>query len=163
MGEGPGTGSLGTTLPLPGCAGRAGERPERAPGPGEQSWVRGAVFALKAAPVWGGGRAQLKKQCQGGREAGLAGGLRAPAAGEGGARPQGIAGVGALIVQGAVPASGFPCPRSRCPQMRESRAKLLGQEIEGALRPGARADGCFVSRAGVSLPARSARLDWAPE
>lgn len=162
MGEGPVASSLRTTLSLPGCAGRAGERPERAPGPGEQSWVRGAVFSLKAALAWGGGRAQLKKQCQGGREAGFADGLRAPAAGEGGARPQGIAGVEALIVQGAVPGSGFPCRKTRCPQMRESRTKPLGQEIEGALMPGVRADGCFVSRAGVSLPARSARLDRAP-
>lgn len=125
---------------------------------GRAEWGEGAVFALKAAPAWGGGRAQLKKQCQGGREAGFADGLRAPAAGEGGARPQGIAGVGALIVRGAVPGSGFPCPRTRCPQMR---AKPLGQEIEDALMPSARADGCFVSRAGVSLPARSARLDRA--
>lgn len=39
--EGPGAGSLGATLPLPGCAGRAGERPERAPGLGGQSWGGG--------------------------------------------------------------------------------------------------------------------------
>ena len=44
--------------------------------------------------------------------------------------------------------------------MRESRAEPLGQEIKGARMPGTRADGCFVSRAGVPLSAGCAGLEW---
>lgn len=44
--------------------------------------------------------------------------------------------------------------------MPESQAEPLGQEREGAGMPGARAEGCFPSRAGVPLSAGCARLGW---
>lgn len=73
------------------------------------------MFTLKAALAWGGGHAHPEEQCQSGREAESAGGRRAPAAREGGARPQGIAGVRAVLVLGAVPGSGSPLSRDQVP------------------------------------------------
>lgn len=74
-----------------------------------------------------------------------------------GSAPQGIAGVGAVLTDRQCRGLVLPYPGTRCPWMR--RAEPLAQEIEGALMmPGSRADGCFVSRAGVSLSAGCARL-----
>lgn len=93
---------------------------------------------------------------QGGREAGSALGQRAPAAGEGGACPEDIAGVGAVPGSGSSLSPGLGacgCGSRRLP--------LSGQEVKGTRMPGARPDGCFVSRAGMPLPAGCARLGWA--
>lgn len=69
---------MGATLPLPGCAGRAGPgrgRPERAPGPGEQSGMRGAVFALKLRWPGAGAMHTLRNTVRaGGRPRPLVGG-----------------------------------------------------------------------------------------
>lgn len=124
-GEGPGAGSSGATLPLPGCAGRAGERPERAPGLGGQNVVGGprsppGLRWLGAGAVLAeggrvgrrrGGHAHPEERCQGGRGAASTRRRGALAAGEGGARSEGTAGVGAVLIGGAGPGSGSPLPR----------------------------------------------------
>lgn len=88
------------------------------------------MLALRAALARGGGHAHPEEQCQGGREAGSAGGRRAPAAGEGGVRPQGTASVGAVLVLGAVLGSGSPLSRDQVPADAGVGAEPLGQEMK---------------------------------
>ena len=66
-------------------------------------------------------------------QAGSSRGRRAPAAGEGGACPEGTAGVGAVLARAAEPGSGSPLPPGLGARGVGSRgAETLGPEIKGA-------------------------------
>lgn len=80
-----------------------------------------------------GGHAQPEGLCL---PAGSSRGRRAPAAGEGGACPEGTAGVGAVLARAAEPGSGSPLPPGLGARGGGNRgAETLGPEINGAQTP----------------------------
>lgn len=176
-GEGPGARSSGTTLPLPGCAGRAGERPEltsraRRPewgwgvsrSPSGLSWLGAGAFArLGRGGSVGLGEGGVHTRRNGVRAGeGLllpaGGGPLQPESEE--LAPKALLGQRLCESEGQCRGLVLPCLGTTCPRMPDSWAEPLGQEIEGAGMQGAGAEGCFPSRVGVPFSAECARLGW---
>lgn len=147
-GEGPVAGSSGATLPLPGCAGRArpgsglsgrlgwvGRLGVRGPG-SPLGWLWLEVGAVLAGEEGAGGERGPCTARGAVSTAGSSRGRRAPAAGEGGACPEGTAGVGAVLARAAEPGSGSPLPPGLGARGGGNRgAETLGPEIKGAQMP----------------------------